>query len=344
MWGVGVGTGPWDVFLQAGADALLEQLRARIRASEAELTHERTLGLAAAQAQLQEISAQADFARAWQGEEHAAGVRVWEQVTLQAEKMRQEASPFKLPAQDIRSIASAATGQGACPALIIAPFVDSADGSPGMSVCRQLWWRAQQRADWTECLVGLSGHMRPVRDFDIDLDLIRDVLGAFPFVLIHGDVEVDRVQVRVVGSGVMPEPGLAARSEPLAAGPAVSICGTLPWPDVPGGHRLADDIVDAVLACASALGEVFHLARYRRIPQLHKRVSSWLQPGVTAMIIGGYGIAVENAAWDPDVIRGLQDLVASLPDASDGVRRQAEELLTEVMDGVVTRAFSQGQE
>jgi len=339
-----VGTGPWDVFLQAGADALLEQLRARIRAREAEQAHERTLGLAVAQTGLQEISAQADFARAWQGEEHAAGVRVWEQVTLQAEKMRQEASPFRLPEQVIRSIASAATGQGASPALLIAPFLDDGNGSPGMGVCRQLWWRSQQKADWTECLVGLSGHMRSVRDFDIDLDLIRNALGALPFVLIHGDVEIDRVQVRVVGSGVMPQPGLAARSEPFIAGPAVSICGTLPWPDVPGGHRLTDDMVDAVLACASALSEVFHLARYGRIPQLHKRVPPWLQPGVSAMIIGGYGIAVENAAWDPDVIRGLQDLVESLPDDSDGVRRQAEELLAEVMDGVVTRAFSQGQE
>lgn len=334
-------TGPWDILLQTGADALLEQLRARIRSKEADQAHEHALEDAAVKAELQERSAQADFARAWQAEEHAAAVQLWEQVTLHAERMRQEASPFKLPGDDIRSIAGAATRKGEFPALIFAPFLDRLGGSAGIDVCRQLWWRAQQRADWTEGLVGLSGHMRPVSELDIDMALIRNMLGDLPFVLIHGDVEVDRVQVRIVGSGVLPQPGVSSPSHEVSAtGPAVSICGTLPWPDVPGGYRLAEDMIDAVLASAGALGEVFHLARSRRLPELHKRVPDWLRPGVTAMIIGGYGVAVEKTPWDADIVRGLQDLVASMPGHDDlGLRRRAEELLEDAMESVAKRAL-----
>ena len=201
-------TGPWDILLQTGADALIERLRARIRSKEAVQAHEHALEDAAVKAESQERSAQADFARAWQAEEHTAAVRLWEQVTLHAERMRQEASPFKLPGEDIRSIAEAATRKGELPALIIAPFLDRLGGAAGIGVCRQLWWRAQQRVDWTKGLAGLSGHMRPVSELDIDVDLIRDMLAGLPFVLIHGDVEVDQFQVRILGLGVLPSPDI----------------------------------------------------------------------------------------------------------------------------------------
>jgi hypothetical protein len=334
-------TGPWDVFLQTGADALLEQLRARIRAKEARQAHEHNLDEAVVGAALQEKNAQADFARAWQAEEHAAGVRLWEQVSLDAERMRQEASPFKLPPEDVCAIAAAATRGGELPALILAPFVDRTGGPAGVNVARQLWWRAQERADWTHGLAGLSGHLRAVSDLDLDLALIRNVLGVLPFVLVHGDVEVDRIQVRIVGSGVLPppRPGHSA-PDAAAVGPTVSICGTLPWPDVPGGYRVEVDMIDTVLACAGALGEVFHLVRSRRLPHLHERVPDWLRPGITSMIIGGYGVAIEKADTDPDagVIRGLQDLVRSLPDDGPHGRRQtAAKLLEGVMRRLVLR-------
>ena len=90
-----------------GADALLEQLRARIRAKEADEAHQRAEEGARLQAELREQGARADFARAREGVEHAAGVRVWEQVRLHEEKLRQKASPFRLPTQDIRAIAEA---------------------------------------------------------------------------------------------------------------------------------------------------------------------------------------------------------------------------------------------
>ena len=264
---VRITTGPWDVILQTGADALLEQLRARIRAKEADEAHQRAEEGARLQAELREQGARADFARAREGVEHAAGVRVWEQVRLHEEKLRQKASPFRLPTQDIRAIAEAATRGGAIPALILAPFLDQLGGSAATDVSRQLWWRAQERADWTESLVGLSGHMRPISDLDLDIDLIRAALDPLPFVLVHGDVEADQVQLRIVGSGVMPQRAArtAVHGDPQAS-PAVSICGTFRRPDAPGGgFRMPRDMVDTVLACASALGEVFQLVRFRRV-------------------------------------------------------------------------------
>jgi hypothetical protein len=326
--------------MQSAADALLEQLRARIREKEADRAQQHTIQQATVQADLRERSAQADFARAWQSEEHAAGVRIWEQVSVHEEELRRKASPFRLPARDIRAIAEAATRQGAIPALILAPFMDRLGSSAGTEVSRQLWWRAQERADWTESLHGLSGHMRPVSDLDIDLDLIRAVLGDLPFVLVHGDVEVDRVQVRIVGSGVMhPAAASSAANGEPAPSPAVSICGTLPWPDIPGGFRLAGDMVDAVLACAGALGEIFHLVRFQRLPQLHKRVPEWLRDGVTGMIIGGYGIAMENAVWREKVVTGLQDLVASMPEDDSRLRERAKRLLDGVMQDIAERGL-----
>ena len=155
------------------------------------------------------------------------------------------------------------------------------------------------------------------------------------------------LRFQILGSGVLPHP-ISSPSPPevsaighvVSTGPAVSICGTLPWPDAPDGYRLTDDMIDTVLACAGALGEVFHLVRTRRLSQLHKQVPDWLRPGVTAIIIGGYGVAVENTAWDADIVRGLQDLVTSMPGDDDlGLRRRAEELLEDVMARVVTRGL-----
>jgi hypothetical protein len=334
-------TGPWDVILQAAADALLEQLRARIRSKEAEQAHQRSMQETRVQADLREQGAQADFERSLRAEEFAAGVRVWEQVSVREEELRQKASPFKLPVQDIRVIAKSVTHDGAIPALILAPFLDRLRGSVGIDVCRQLWWRAQEKADWTESLVGLSGHMRPVSDLDLDIELIRAALDPLPFVLVHGDVESDHVQIRIVGLGVMPQRAVstAGHDEPVAS-PAVSICGTFPRPNGPAGSHLAGDMIDTVLACAGALGEVFHLVRSRRLPRLHTRVPEWLQPGVTAMIIGGYGIAMENAKWDVEIVKGLQDLVSSMPEQDKyGLRRKADELLNDVMQDIVMRGL-----
>jgi hypothetical protein len=99
-------------------------------------------------------------------------------------------------------------------------------------------------------------------------------------------------------------------------------------------------MIDTVLACAGALGEVFHLVRSRRLPRLHTRVPEWLQPGVTAMIIGGYGIAMENAKWDVEIVKGLQDLVSSMPEQDKyGLRRKADELLNDVMQDIVMRGL-----
>lgn len=338
-----ISTGPWDILLKTGADALLEQLRARIRARDDQRAHDHVKDESKFQAELKEMGAEADFARAWRMQEHAAGVRVWEQVTLHEVKLRQEASPFKLPPSDIRAVGTAATKNGDSPALIIAPFVDRVGSPGGSDVARQLWWRAQQRADWTVGLAGLSGHMRPVHDFDIDIDLIRQVLGEIPFVLVHGDAEVDRIQVRIVGSGVLPQPQMERLSSASSGpGPAVSISGTLPWLENPGSYRLADDMLDTLLACVGVLGEIFHLARSGRQPQLHNLVPDWLKPGVTSMIIGGYGIAVQNGAWNSEVVSGLQDLVVSMPvDDEDGLRSRARNLLADVMRRLASSALSE---
>jgi hypothetical protein len=333
--------GPWDLLLQTATDALLEQLRSRIRLKEANQAHQHALERDAATAELRERSAQADFARAWQAEEHSAVVRLWEQLSLDEQKMRHETSPFKLPEEDIRSIAEAATQGGKFPALIFAPFVDREGDSGGTHVYRQLWWHAQHRATWMEGMVSLTGHMRPVSDFDIDVNLIQNVLRTIPFVLIHGDVEIDRVRVRIVGSGVFPQPCVdLLAAETSTAGPTVSIYGMLPWPDVPGSHRLAEEMCDTVLACVGALGEVFHLARTGRLPHLHERVPDWLRPGILAMIIAGYGVAIERAAWDPEIVRGLQDLVAAMPNQDrHKLRQRAEDLLNGVMNRIATRGL-----
>ena len=61
------------------------------------------------------------------------------------------------------------------------------------------------------------------------------------------------------------------------------------------------------------------------------------------MIIGGYGIAMENAKWDVEIVKGLQDLVGSMPEQDEyGLRREADELLNNVMQDIVKRGLGEG--
>jgi hypothetical protein len=338
---------PFGGLLKAAAEAGVEHLRAKNRAAEtinAERAHEWAKDEASHRAALLEQKAQDDFARAWNAEEHTASVRLWLQGAVQDAQLRQEASPFRLPDDDIRMLSAAVTDDGEIPALIIAPFVDRASGTAGPEVSRQLWWRAQQRAEWTSSLAGLSGHMRPVEHLDLDIDLIRLRLGRVPFVLIHGDAEVDRVQVRIVGSGMMPVPGTSPQSPANSDyGPSVSITGPLPWSPGPPAGRLADFVMDALIAYASALGEIYHLSRSGLQPRLHELVPDWLRPTVTSIIIGGYGIALRDRPWNKKVVIGLQDLVRSMPAGIDpGLHEQAESLLDEVWQKFVDDTLVRG--
>ena len=62
------------------------------------------------------------------------------------------------------------------------------------------------------------------------------------------------------------------------------------------------------------------------------------------MIIGGYGIAMENAKWDVEIVKGLQDLVGSMPEQDEyGLRREADELLNNVMQDIVKRGLGEGR-
>jgi hypothetical protein len=338
---------PFGSLLNAGANALVEHVRARNRAAEAidaERAHEWAKDEASHRAALWEQKAQADFARAWNAEEHTASVRLWLQGAVRDAQLRQEASPFKLPDDDIRMLSAAVTGDGEIPAFIIAPFVDRTGGAASSEVSRQLWWRAQERAEWTSSLAGLTGHMRPVEHLDLDIDLIRLRLGRAPFVLIHGDAEVDRVQVRIVGSGMLPVPEANPQSPADSDyGPSVSISGSLPWsPDLPAG-RLGDVVMDTLIACSGVLGEIYHLSRSGLQPRLHERVPDWLRPGVTSMIIGGYGIALRDRPWNKKVVSGLQDLVRSMPaDIDPGLRDQAESLLDDVWQKFVGDTLVRG--
>jgi hypothetical protein len=338
---------PFGGLLNAGANALVEHLRAKNRAAEtvdAGRAHDWAKDEASHRAALREEKAQADYARAWSAEKHSASVRVWLQGAVQDAQLRQEASPFRLPDDDIRMLSAAVTGNGEIPAFIIAPFVDRAAAPAGSEVSRQLWWRAQTRADWTSSLAGLTGHMRPVEHLDLDIDLIRLRLGRAPFVLIHGDAEVDRVQVRVVGSGMLPVPGASPRSPADSDyGPSVSISGALPWsPGLPAG-RLDDAVMDALIASVGVLGEIYLLSRSGLQPRLHERVPDWLRPGVTSMIIGGYGIALRDRPWNKKVVSGLQDLVRSMPaDIDPGLRDQADSLLDDVWQKFVGDTLVRG--
>jgi hypothetical protein len=332
-------TGAADILLQLAADVFLDPVQVWGRMREAEQAHQHALAELTSRAELAERAAERDFSRSLSVNEHLAGCRVWEQLTIDTEKARREASPFRLPESDIRAIAAAVTAGGRLPALIVAPFLNDAGELARPDPGRQIWWRVQQRAGWTVSLASLTGHLRPAEYFDVDLSLIRSALDRLPFVLVHGDVQADQVAIRIVGSGLLDGEEGRGRGGPDTA---ISVCGALPLPDPAGSGRLAGDALDSVVACAGALGEVSRLVRQGELPHLHALVPAALRSGVAAVIIGGYSIAAQGIASASterarSMLRGLQELAQALPDDDGGIRRRAEGLLVEIEDHVLDR-------
>ena len=220
-------------------------------------------------AKLGEDRANADHRRDIEYQPANARLQVGLLRELRADAQIARNAPFGFDPDHLRNIVRDATNEGAKQALLIAPFfndelsVEQADNGPPefRTAIRRSWLGTP----WTSDVALLDGLLtRPLRNTDVDVLMIRQVLHDFPVILIHGEIQrQNRAWCSISGWNIAPRRTSEAININLPP---------LPFPDkTPDGRErieFEDGLGWAVAVTAGVLAEWFHITRTGRAPRL----------------------------------------------------------------------------
>ncbi|MFC8353824.1 hypothetical protein ACFUG8_13960 [Streptomyces cyaneofuscatus] len=183
--------------------------------------------------------------------------------------------PFDYPAEELHGLVSEATGGGAKPALLVAPFfheeLNKEGNDDGPHAFRVAIRRAWMNSPWAADVSILDGFMkRPLRNTDLDVMLLQRALWDLPVILVCGDIQAgSRVWPSLTAWNIVDSRDFRYiqvnfPSLPLPAGTSDE--------NLSRSARLSfeDELGDSTAVTAGMLGEWFHLARHGRHPRIHR--------------------------------------------------------------------------
>jgi len=323
----------------------------KLREYEADAASERAAKREVLFAKLGEDRAQADHLRNTEFQLTAARINVALQQEIQADARLLENAPYGYDQRQLAEIVDHASGHGAKPALLIAPFfndelsVNEADnGPPAFRVAIRRSWIS---CPWSNDVALLDGLLkRPLRNTDLDVLIIRQALHALPVILIHGEIQgQNRVWCSITAWNLAPP----------YTGQSINInLPPLPFPQSNAHGKqerieFEDGLGWAVAVTAGLLAEWFHLIKTGRRPKLHRQLDRdtislrEVGPGLAAAydvaisankidVLSGrvnQAVLLAESGYDEiavDVLRGIADDLnrgdrLTDPDALDLLRR-----------------------
>ncbi len=225
-----------------------------------------------------------------------------------------------------RELVAEATGGGARPALLIAPFYHEDTGTNASAprfvvALRQSWLTTP----WHDDLAPLAGLIdRPLHRLDVDVRAVRQALHGLPVVLVYGQVqEGGRVWPSLAAWNILPGTGDSSLHLTF---PQFS----LPAPDDGEALRdLGDQLGRMFALTVGNLGDWFHLLRNQRPPRLHRMLAedeSSERAFLSTSAADAYDLMVTEGQLDSDLARAHQARVlveGGLPDLAGRMARSA---------------------
>ena len=274
----------------------------KLREYEASAASERAEKREIMLAKLGEDRAQSDHYRNFESQLTAARINVALQRELHADTRLLENAPYGFDQKELAEIVAQASGQGAKPALLIAPFfndelsVNEADnGPPAFRIAIRRSWMG---CPWSNDVALLDGLLkRPLRNTDLDVLIIRQALKSLPVIVVHGEIQgQNRVWCSITAWNIAPP----------YTGQSISVnLPPLPLPHWDANRRqerieFEDGLGWAVAVTAGLLAEWFHLMKSGRRPKLHRQIPEdtislrEVGPGLAA----AYDVAISTKVID----------------------------------------------
>ena len=274
-----------------------QQFLADIQEKEARLTEAHSNQRELLLAQLGERRANSDELRAAERDLRNARLAIASKAYADRMDRNFANSPFEYSPEEIFARVDAAISDRKQPVLLIAPFLDDGDtrdesdkAPPAFRVGIRREWMA---SPWVEDLTLLDGLIsRPLRNTDVDLMIIREVLRDLPVVLIYGEIQRGRrVWCSIVSWNLL------ARSR--VGSIAINLPG-LPLPAADDAFEtealrleFEDAMGQTVVQVAGVISQWFHIANYSRLPRFG-RIPQGLDAVLCASLASAFEIAAEN--------------------------------------------------